>query len=112
MSEGLNLDHRGAAADFARRVQKQYGDAVEAVLLYGSVARNEAGGPNSDVDLPVVLADDPDGAELERRVRDLAYDVELEYGVVLSLVVTTQSDYRAGGPFFEHVRRDEEPLYG
>ena len=112
VSEGRELDHRGAAADFARRVRERYGDVVETVLLYGSVARNEARGRDSDVDLLVVLVDDVDRTEFERRVRDLAYDVELEHGVVLSLVLTSESGYRSGGPFLEHVRRDAEPLYG
>lgn len=31
-------------------------------------------------DLLIVLRDEADGGGLEERVRDLAYDVELEYG--------------------------------
>jgi microcompartment protein CcmK/EutM len=67
VSEGRELDHRGAAVDFARRVRERYGDVVETVLLYGSVARNEARGRDSDVDLLVVLVDDVDRTEFERR---------------------------------------------
>lgn len=55
------------------------------ILLYGSVARGEERGVHSDVDSLVVLSDGvDDAATVEHDSRDLAYDVELEYGVVLS----------------------------
>lgn len=114
MSDVRSSPHYRAAEAFARRVREQHGDAVETVLLYGSVARGEERGTSSDVDLLVVLGDHVDRTEYETRVRELAYDVELDRGVVLSLVVTTASEYerRKRTPFFQHVHRDAEPLYG
>lgn len=114
MSGSRETPHRRAADAFVRRVRERYGDAIERVLLYGSVARHEELGIDSDVDLLLVLGDDVDTAAYEERIRDLAYDVELEYGVILSLVVLSASEYesRADRPFFEHVRRDAKTLYG
>lgn len=114
MAEPRPSPHHRAAEAFARQVRERFDDAVETVLLYGSVARGDERGVGSDVDLMVVLRDEVDGAALEERVRDLAYDIELEHGVVLSLVVLPSMAYeqRTERPFFEHVHRDAEILYG
>ena len=67
---------RAAAEDFARRVRTALGDRVESIVLYGSVARGEAG-PNSDVDVLVVgSADDSIG----REVRNIQSDQARESG--------------------------------
>ena len=114
MSQTAGADHRQAANAFASCVREEYSEVVETVNLYGSVARGEERGVNSDVDLLVVLRDDVDRASCEDRIRAVAYDVELEYAVVLSLVVTTRSGYtrRADHPFFRQVRREATTLYG
>jgi hypothetical protein len=41
-------------------------------------------GVDPDVDLLVVLHDDVDKTEFEEKVRNLAYDMKLECGIVLS----------------------------
>lgn len=114
MSQPAGADHRQAADAFASRVREEYGEVVETVKLYGSVARDEARGVSSDVDLLVVLRDEVDRATDEDRIRAVAYEVELEYAVVLSLVVTTKPEYtrRADHPFFRQVRREATTLYG
>lgn len=114
MAETRTSPHQRAAEAFARQVREQFGDAVGSVLLYGSVARGETRGVNSDVDLLVVLSDDTNVQEFEGKLRDLAYDVELDHGVVLSLVVMSAAEYdaRFDRPFIQHVRRDAEVLYG
>lgn len=106
--------HERAAHDFARQLRERMGKAVEAVLLYGSVARGEERGIGSDVDLLVVLGDDVDRDETAERVRDLAYDIELDRGVVLSLIIISAAEYerRQERPFLRNVRRDAEVISG
>lgn len=84
------------------------------MLLYGSVARGQERGVDSDVDLLVVLRDEADRDGVAERVRDLAYDIELDHGVVLSLIVLSAAEYerRQEGPFFRRVHRDAEIIYG
>lgn len=113
MAEPRASPHQRAAEAFARQVREQFGDVVKEVLLYGSVARGEQRGVDSDVDLLIVHQDEVED-EFEEQIRDLAYDVELDHGLVLSLIVLSATEYerRTERPFFRHVRRDAEILYG
>lgn len=67
-----------------------------------------ASGRDSDVDLLFVLDDDVDRAVVEEALHDIAHDVELEQGLVLSLVVRNTSELRCqrGRPFLRAVRED------
>lgn len=49
-------DHRKIAQDFARRLKAKYGDRVEQVILFGSVARGEHR-DDSDIDMLVLTRD-------------------------------------------------------
>lgn len=106
--------HQETAEEFARRASNRFGDAIAALLLFGSAARGEARGANSDLDLLVVLADGVDEAGLEDELRELAYDIELERAVVLSLIVLSHAEFerRAEQPFFRHVREEAQSLHG
>lgn len=114
MAEADAASHRNAAEEFARSVSERFDEAVDSVLLFGSVARGEEHGVDSDVDLLVVLRDDVDAARAEQQIRDLAYDIELDRGVILSLIVLPRTRYeqREDRPFYQRVRNDAEFLYG
>lgn len=76
MRRRLNEIYREAAEEFARRVVAELGDGVDAVVLYGSVARGEAR-RESDIDILVVSADPKAVGE---EVDSLAFDLEYERG--------------------------------
>jgi predicted nucleotidyltransferase len=103
--------HRATVDAFASRVQEADLDSVRELLLFGSVARGTQSS-DSDADVLAVIEDSAHRSAVEDRLRDIAYEVELDRGVVLSLVVLSESEYRAGGPFLEHVQRDAETLHG
>lgn len=114
MAESSTAPHERAAEAFARQVRAQFDDQVETVVLFGSVARGDQRGAASDVDLLVVHRNGVDAAELEERIREVAYDLELEHAVVLSLIVLSAAEYdrRSDRPFYRQVRRDAQVLYG
>lgn len=88
------------------RIADAYGERFAGLQLYGSYARGEAG-PESDVDLLVLLHGEVDRwAEIGRLV-ELAYDLEVETGAVLSLHPRSVRDFRtAASPFLRSVRRE------
>lgn len=104
MSESVSHSHERAFEVFARRAWNTLGNSIHELLLFGSVARGEARGIDSDVDVFVVL----NTTEGEDELRDIAYEVQLEYGVVLSLHVKTKDRFeeRKDHPFIKNVLRD------
>lgn len=62
-----------------------------AILLYGSVATGVAG-PESDYDI-LVLLNAPLSREEEDRIRDVIYDLQVERGVVMSVIFYTREEW-------------------
>jgi uncharacterized protein len=70
-----------AVLDFARAVERVYGDRVRGIYLFGSRARGDHS-HDSDADVAVVLADGNWRRWDEmKRLADLEYDVIVETGV-------------------------------
>ena len=88
------------------RLAEAYGARFAGLVLYGSYARGEAG-PDSDVDLLVLLDGPVDRwAEIARLV-DVAYDLEVESGEMLSLIARSTADFDAATtPILRNVRRE------
>lgn len=102
--------HRQAAEAFARRVRARDVEGIQELLLFGSTARGEAEGLASDVDFLVVVSDDVDLATVREELRDVAYDVMLDYGPVVQTHVLSRSEFetdrRTAHPFVENVLRE------
>lgn len=102
--------HRKRAFEaFARAALNARGEYIHDIILYGSVAREEAT-EHSDVDVLVVLDRNPP-AELTKRpniLTDLAFDVGLAHNVKISLYIPTMElfESRQDWPFLQNVIRD------
>jgi predicted nucleotidyltransferase len=95
--------------DFVQRAQVLYGDKLKQVLVYGSCARDEATA-ESDIDLAVVLAGDViPGKEIDRMI-DIITDLNLEYGVLLSVYPVSEENYQnINSPLLMNIRREGVP---
>ena len=72
-----------------RELNDLLGDRVKAIYLYGSQARADAQ-PDSDVDVFIELSELT--PELRLQIREVAWKIGYEQGIVIStLVATTQS---------------------
>ena len=103
------MQTREAIDDFIKGARSVYADRLKRVILYGSRARNEAT-TDSDIDLAVVLAGDvTPGKEIDRMI-DLITDVNLEYGVLLSVYPVSEEDYvNRNSPLLINIRREGIP---
>ena len=80
----------GALTRFAHVVREQFADAVIDIRLFGSHARSSAH-EDSDVDVAVVLEEA--GWETRRDIIDLASDIGLAHGLMLSPTVFDRETY-------------------
>lgn len=84
----------------------RYGERIKGFLLYGSHARNEAT-ENSDIDLLVLVDDSVEPSEVRRSLSDLLFDILLEHGELVSVLVLPISFFEESGyPFILNVKRE------
>jgi len=82
----LSAKERRALERFARELEQQLGDELRGVWLYGSRARGERTGPESDVDLLVITASKQEHGRV-RAILNRAAEAEGANRVALSLRV-------------------------
>lgn len=101
-----------AAKAFFDAVRDSLGDAVEDLVLFGSVARGTAG-KDSDVDVLAVVRDDDSLAAVDDELLDIAYDIQIECGITIEVHTIQASEYRdrkeRGDPFVRRVLAEGQP---
>lgn len=109
-AEERSAAHDAATAAFAESVRETNLPEVVALYVFGSVARGEAKGLSSDIDMLVVIADTADLSSVNDTLQKIAFDVMLEYGppVEIHLFRATEFHARAerGEPFVANVLAD------
>jgi predicted nucleotidyltransferase len=108
-----------AAERYAALLKEHLGDRLVSIVLFGSVARGEAG-PNSDLDLLLVAEDLPPGRFARLRLleaADRAFEPELEalrgrgIHTRLSRVIKTRAEARRTVPLYIDMVEDARLLY-
>lgn len=77
------FDARAVAEAVAADLRELYGDRLERVILFGSQARGDAG-PESDIDLLVVLEDTASPWEEWRRIGEILWKHSFENDTVVT----------------------------
>ncbi len=89
------------------RVTQLYPDEVLSITLYGSHARRDARA-ESDIDVLVVVRHDT--RALRQALADLAWEVQFEYGVVISDIIRSAEQFnqmRANRfPFYQNIEQE------
>lgn len=86
---------------------KIYGDQLKAVYLFGSFARGEGKLPDSDIDVMIVLKEEFNRREVEKRSMNFVTSLCLEYDVVISWFFASDAKYiESKMPFMLNVRKD------
>ena len=85
---------------------EQYGKRFKGLILYGSVAREQADAA-SDIDLLVLLAPPFDYFAELRQIVDVLYPVQLESERLISAKPVLESDFQAGSlSLYRNAARD------
>jgi predicted nucleotidyltransferase len=87
-------------------LRDRYRERFVGLWLYGSQARGDAG-PESDIDVLLILTQSERPAIEVDRYADILADLNLRYGVLLSVLPVEQAHLReASGPFWRNVRAE------
>ncbi|MDN7025685.1 nucleotidyltransferase domain-containing protein [Methanoculleus sp. FWC-SCC1] len=83
---------RPVVRTFATKAREACGDAIEEILLFGSVARGDDR-PDSDIDILVISREED--LHLRELLTGLAFDLLVETGDRLSVKVLSRADLQA-----------------
>ena len=85
---------------------KMYGARIKKVILYGSYVRGEAT-KDSDIDLLVLVDQSLNPFEVRERLSDLLFDILLDEGELVSVIVVPEHFYKNyNSPFMLNVRKE------
>jgi predicted nucleotidyltransferase len=92
--------------EFRKEAERLYGSRLKSIILYGSWARGQAT-EDSDIDLAIVLKGDvTPGREIDRLI-DIVTEINLNYGVLLSIYPVSEKDYDSlNSPLLLNIRRE------
>ena len=84
-------------SEYVEGLIKIIGKDLKKVILYGSYARGEQdkNGEISDIDIMILVSlDDNEIKEIEEKVLDYSYDLDLEYNILLSPIIENIENYK------------------
>ena len=91
-------------------LESYYGSQFKGLILYGSMARNQAT-PTSDIDLLVLLDQPFDHFRELRRIVDLLYPVQLESEQLISAKPAPLDDFEQGViQLYRNAKREGVPV--
>lgn len=107
-------DRNRILCEFRNKTKSIMGDSLKQMILYGSYARGDYG-DNSDMDIMVLteLTDDRI-IQIEDEIFDAAYDIELEYGVPISVNIKNEKHFKNwvnSLPYYSNIQRRELLLH-
>lgn len=94
---------------FIKEVQQLLGNRLKKVILYGSYARGDY---NKKSDVDIMILTDLNFKEIEEyrdKISDIAYDIELDTGIILSPVIKNIEKYNSRinfVPFYKNVQKE------
>ena len=102
-------DKNKILSEFKSKTKSIMGNSLKQIILYGSYARGDYK-DNSDMDIMILteLTDDRI-VQIEDELFDAAYDIELEYGVPISLNIKNEEPFRNWAnslPYYSNIERE------
>ncbi len=87
-------------------LRKVYGDKLEAIILYGSFAKNKAT-EDSDIDIAIILKEDINPSKEVDKINDFISDLGLEYDEFITLLpLSLQEVENSIWPLYRSLRKE------
>lgn len=100
------------AEELRDRLVAELGHELEAIIVYGSVARGEAD-EDSDIDMLIISRNKQATYELAANIR---FETDLKYETLTTLIVYTPEQFESslarGEPLLQEIMREGKALYG
>ena len=94
---------------FAQEVKNMLKNNLSKLIVYGSYARGDYG-ENSDIDVIILTPLSKENIEkTENSIFDLAFDLEIESGIVINPVLENEAHYRywlGVLPFYDNIEKE------
>jgi len=94
---------------FVQEIEKFFGNSLCEIIVFGSYARGDFN-ENSDIDIMVLVnSTESDIKQWENQIIDCAFDLEMQYGKVLSPIVKNQEFFEYWSdtlPFYRNIKRE------
>lgn len=102
-----------AVNDFKKKVERNFREQIESIILFGSVARNEYS-INSDIDVLVITQDDK--PELAKEIIGIGFEELLNNGWYVSAKVIDKKRFThllsLETPFIKNILKEGVLIYG
>ena len=98
--------------EYIKGVSKIVGDELDKIILFGSYAKNtqNQNGEISDIDIMILInTEESRIKEIEDKILNYSYDIDLKYNVLLSPIVETLNNYNnrlTFIPFYQNVEKE------
>ncbi len=111
----MPINTRNIINDFILETRKILGNSIKKIILYGSYARGDYN-KNSDIDIMILIdLKDEKIAEIEERLVDIAFEIELKTKVMISPIVRNINTYQRRTtfhPFYINVEKEGVEING
>lgn len=105
--EVLGLLSERMKEELVRGLQEIFRENIKMIILYGSVARNEAS-EDSDIDIAIIIKENMDDKTKEKFFQWSA-DLDIQYGKVFSIIDIQEEKIEKWGkilPFYKNVQEE------
>ena len=114
----MNRKIKSILEEYVKGLAQIIGEELKQVILYGSYARGEQdkNGETSDIDIMILVDSSKEKIkDIEKKVIDYSYNLDLEYDILLSPIIENIQDYKKRVrymTFYKNIRNEGVLLNG
>ncbi len=85
------MNRKQIAKEFANEVTRMFGNEIENITLFGSVARGEV---DTESDIDVLIIWKGDKVEGWDKLEEMAFDIFIRYNALISIKLISPAEYK------------------